>query len=99
MVPPHAPGGVSAGLRQPEGPEIAQFPDAAGRHHRRRGGVMSASLAAMLAGKLVPELAAPMPGWVVAMGFLVPVIVGIFFGTRPAMRVANLAPVEALRYG
>lgn len=69
------------------------------RSFRTLLGVISASLAAMLAGQPVPELAAPMPGWAVSMGFLVPVIVGIFFGTQPAMRVANLAPVEALRYG
>jgi len=61
-------------------------------------GIAFAALVTMLVGKLVPALAAPMPGWAVMMGFLVSVGVGIFFGTWPAMKAANLDPVEALRY-
>jgi putative ABC transport system permease protein len=61
-------------------------------------GIVFAALVTMLVGKLVPALAAPMPGWAVAMGLMVSVGVGIFFGTWPAMKAANLDPVEALRY-
>jgi putative ABC transport system permease protein len=61
-------------------------------------GIVFAALVTMLVGKLVPALAAPMPGWAVAMGLMVSVGVGVFFGTWPAMKAANLDPVEALRY-
>jgi putative ABC transport system permease protein len=61
-------------------------------------GIVIAWLVTMLVGKLVPALAAPTPGWAVAMGLLVSVGVGVFFGTWPAMKAANLDPVEALRY-
>jgi len=61
-------------------------------------GILIAILVTLVIGKLVPALAAGVPAWALGMGFAVSVTVGVFFGTWPAMKAANLDPVEALRY-
>jgi putative ABC transport system permease protein len=53
------------------------------------------SLGARLA---FPSMPTTVPLWAVAMGVLVSVSVGLFFGIWPAAKAARLDPVEALRY-
>ena len=38
------------------------------------------------------------PAWALITGFSVSVAVGVFFGVWPAVKAAQLDPVEALRY-
>ncbi len=45
-----------------------------------------------------PTLPTTVPVWAVALGLLVSVGVGVFFGLWPASKAAGLDPVEALRY-
>ena len=52
----------------------------------------------MLVGALVPSLPSSVPSWALITGFSVSVVVGVFFGVWPAMKAAQLDPVEALRY-
>jgi ABC-type lipoprotein release transport system permease subunit len=52
----------------------------------------------LLIGKLVPSLPSAVPAWALGTGFAVSVAVGIFFGVWPAVKAAQLDPVEALRY-
>jgi putative ABC transport system permease protein len=65
------------------------------------GGVMGIAVAVMitlLLGKLVPSLPSIVPAWALGTGFAVSVAVGVFFGVWPAVKAAQLDPVEALRY-
>ncbi len=48
--------------------------------------------------KLVPSLPSAVPAWALGAGFAVSVAAGIFFGVWPAVKAAQLDPVEALRY-
>jgi putative ABC transport system permease protein len=47
---------------------------------------------------LFPSLPTEVPLWAVALGIVVSVGIGLFFGIWPASKAARLDPVEALRY-
>ncbi|MGA2268502.1 MAG: ABC transporter permease [Bryobacteraceae bacterium] len=53
---------------------------------------------AVLVGALVPSLPSAVPPWALVAGFTVSVAIGVFFGVWPAVKAAQLDPVEALRY-
>jgi len=61
-------------------------------------GIIIAVLITMLVGALVPSLPSSVPLWALVTGFSVSVVIGVFFGVWPAMKAAQLDPVEALRY-
>jgi putative ABC transport system permease protein len=61
-------------------------------------GIAIAVLITMLVGALVPSLPSAVPTWALLTGFSVSVAVGVFFGVWPAVKAAQLDPVEALRY-
>jgi len=61
-------------------------------------GILIAVALTMLVGALVPSLPSSVPTWALVTGFSVSVAVGVFFGVWPAVKAAQLDPVEALRY-
>jgi len=61
-------------------------------------GILISVLITLVVGKLVPALPSAVPAWALGTGFSVSVAVGIFFGVWPAVKAAQLDPVEALRY-
>lgn len=61
-------------------------------------GILIAVAITMLVGALVPSLPSSVPTWALVTGFSVSVAVGVFFGVWPAVKAAQLDPVEALRY-
>jgi putative ABC transport system permease protein len=64
------------------------------------GGVIGILLGLLLA--LGIAAASPLPfavaGWSIALGLVVTLLIGTFFGSYPAWKAAGLDPVEALRY-
>ena len=63
-----------------------------------RWGFSSPSLITMLVGALVPSLPSKVPAWALVAGFSSSVAIGVFFGVWPAVKAAQLDPVDALRY-
>jgi len=61
-------------------------------------GIVIAVLITLLIGALVPSLPSTVPAWALITGFTVSVAIGVFFGVWPAVKAAQLDPVEALRY-
>jgi putative ABC transport system permease protein len=61
-------------------------------------GIVVAILVTLLVGTLLPALPSEVPLWALAAGFLMSVMVGLFFGVWPAVKAARLDPVVALRY-
>jgi putative ABC transport system permease protein len=61
-------------------------------------GIVIAVLITLLVGALVPSLPSSVPTWALITGFTVSVVIGVFFGVWPAVKAAQLDPVEALRY-
>jgi len=61
-------------------------------------GILLGIIISVLIQVLLPKLPSVVPLWAVALGFVVSVAVGVFFGMWPAVKAARLDPVEALRY-
>ena len=63
------------------------------------GGMVGTALG--FAAALLVEAFSPLPAaiepWSVVLGIGMTAVVGLFFGSYPAMRAANLDPIEALR--
>jgi putative ABC transport system permease protein len=65
------------------------------------GGVIGVVLGiaiSILINVFLPRLPSSVPLWAVALGVLVSMGVGLFFGIYPAVKAARLDPVEALRH-
>jgi putative ABC transport system permease protein len=61
-------------------------------------GIVIAVAVTLLIGYLVPALPSSVPPMALAAGFFTSVLIGVFFGTWPAVKASRLDPVEALRY-
>lgn len=61
-------------------------------------GIALGTLISVLIRVVVRTLPSVVPLWAIAIGFIVSVSVGVFFGMWPAVKAARLDPVEALRY-
>ena len=61
-------------------------------------GILIAIAITMLVGALVPSLPSTVPAWALVAGFTSSVAIGVFFGVWPAVKAAQLDPVDALRY-
>jgi putative ABC transport system permease protein len=59
-------------------------------------GIVLGTILAQIISKLTP-LPAAVQVWSVAIGIGITAVVGLFFGLYPAIRAANLDPIEALR--
>ncbi|MCZ2157554.1 MAG: ABC transporter permease [Bryobacterales bacterium] len=61
-------------------------------------GIVFSVTVVLVVGVIFPSLKGPIPPWALAAGFGASVAIGLFFGVWPAVKAANLDPVEALRY-
>ena len=61
-------------------------------------GILIAIAITTLVGALVPSLPSTVPAWALVAGFSSSVAIGVFFGVWPAVKAAQLDPVDALRY-
>ena len=61
-------------------------------------GIVFSLLITLVVGLILPSLRSGVPTWALVTGFTVSVAVGVFFGVWPAVKAAQLDPVEALRY-
>jgi putative ABC transport system permease protein len=64
------------------------------------GGVIAVILVngLVLLVRVTLEWPGSVPPWAIAIGLIVSIKIGLFFGVWPAMKAAKLDPVEALRY-
>jgi len=65
------------------------------------GGIIGVALGisiSVLIHIFLPRLPSSVPLWAIALGVIVSMSVGLFFGMYPAIKAARLDPVEALRY-
>jgi ABC-type antimicrobial peptide transport system permease subunit len=61
-------------------------------------GILAGYTLSFLIRSFVPSLPSTVPGWSVAVGLVVSVSIGLFFGLWPAVKASRLDPIVALRY-
>jgi putative ABC transport system permease protein len=61
-------------------------------------GIIFGWIISVISRMVFKSLPAEVPMWAAALGIVVSVSVGLFFGIWPAYKAAQLDPVEALRY-
>jgi putative ABC transport system permease protein len=61
-------------------------------------GIMFGWMISLVTGMIFKSLPTSVPMWAAALGIVVSVAVGLFFGLWPANKAARLDPVVALRY-